>query len=62
MKTSIHIRLDDDILHYFRVLSDRTGYRYQSLINLCLLDALSVKWHDSTARKHIPLIPGPDDL
>ena len=52
LKQSVTIRLDRDTVRYFKVLSDKTGLPYQSLINLYLRDCvvhqrrLSFRWQD----------------
>ncbi len=43
LKKQITIRLDQDTLEYFRSLSDETGIRYQTLINLFLRDCAASK-------------------
>lgn len=49
-KKQITIRLDEDAISYFKVLSQKTGITYQNLINLYLKDCavshrkLSFKW------------------
>ena len=50
LKRQVTIRLDHDTIAYFKTLSDETGIRYQTLINLYLRDCaasrkkLSVSW------------------
>jgi uncharacterized protein (DUF4415 family) len=50
LKRQVTIRLDDATITYFKALSDETGIRYQTLINLYLRDCatnrkrLSVAW------------------
>lgn len=50
LKKQITIRLDEDAISYFKVLSQKTGITYQNLINLYLKDCavshrkLSFKW------------------
>ncbi len=50
LKRQITIRLDHGTIAYFKTLSDETGIRYQTLINLYLRDCaasqkkLSVLW------------------
>ena len=50
LKRQVTIRLDDATIAYFKALSDETGIRYQTLINLYLRDCatsrkrLSVAW------------------
>jgi uncharacterized protein (DUF4415 family) len=38
LKKQITIRLDADIIDYFKKISDDTGIPYQNLINLYLMD------------------------
>ena len=50
LKRQVTIRLDDATIAYFKALSDETGIRYQTLINLYLRDCatsqkrLAVAW------------------
>jgi uncharacterized protein (DUF4415 family) len=50
LKRQVTIRLDKPTIAYFKTLSDETGIRYQTLINLYLRDSatshkkLSVAW------------------
>jgi len=50
LKRQITIRLDHDTIAYFKALSEETGIRYQTLINLYLRECaasqkkLSVTW------------------
>jgi len=49
-KKQLTIRIDEDTINYFRVLSEQSGIPYQSLINLYLRDCaadkkrLDLKW------------------
>lgn len=49
-KKQLTIRIDEDTIDYFRVLSEKSGIPYQSLINLYLRDCaadkkkLEIKW------------------
>ena len=45
VKVNIHIRLDADIVHYFKEKAAREGRKYQSLINQHLRETLWPK-HD----------------
>ncbi len=45
VKVNIHIRLDADIVHYFKEKAAREGEKYQSLINQHLRETLWPK-HD----------------
>lgn len=38
LKKQITIRLDEDVISYFKSLSDKNGIPYQNLINLYLKD------------------------
>ncbi|MBL4658711.1 MAG: BrnA antitoxin family protein, partial [Flavobacteriales bacterium] len=38
LKKQITIRLDEDVIEYFKSLSDKNGIPYQNLINLYLKD------------------------
>lgn len=42
-KKQITIRLDEDIVTYFKSLSEKNGVPYQNLINLYLKDCASKK-------------------
>lgn len=50
LKKQITIRLDEDVIDYFKHLSDKNGIPYQNLINLYLKDCavahkeLKLKW------------------
>jgi uncharacterized protein (DUF4415 family) len=50
LKKQITIRIDDDTVEYFKVLSEEKGIPYQSLINLYLRDCaeshrkLKINW------------------
>jgi len=50
LKKQITIRLDEDVISYFKSMSQKTGITYQNLINLYLKDCavshrkLSFKW------------------
>ena len=50
LKQQVTIRLDRDTIGYFRKLSEQTGIRYQTLINLYLRECaasgkrLSIAW------------------
>jgi uncharacterized protein (DUF4415 family) len=48
LKKQITIRLDEDVIDYFKVLSDKNGIPYQNLINLYLKDC-------ATAHKELQL-------
>ncbi|PSV88153.1 BrnA antitoxin family protein, partial [Photobacterium iliopiscarium] len=41
VKKQITIRLDDDVVTYFKDLSEKNGIPYQNLINLYLKDCAS---------------------
>ena len=41
LKKQITIRLDQDVIEYFKQLSDQNGVPYQNLINLYLKDCAS---------------------
>lgn len=51
LKKQITIRLDGDVVEYFKTLSEKNGIPYQNLINLYLKDCavnhkeLSLKWN-----------------
>ncbi|TLD68208.1 BrnA antitoxin family protein [Phragmitibacter flavus] len=38
LKKAVTIRLEPDVIHYFKSLSTETGIPYQNLINLYLVD------------------------
>jgi predicted DNA binding CopG/RHH family protein len=41
LKKSVTIRLDDDVVFYFKSLANEKGVPYQSLINLYLKDCVA---------------------
>jgi uncharacterized protein (DUF4415 family) len=41
LKKQVTIRMGDDVVEYFRAMSDETGIPYQSLINLYLRDCMA---------------------
>ena len=43
LKKKITINLNEEVLTYFKAMSDETGIPYQSLINLYLLDCVNSK-------------------
>ncbi|MEO0574351.1 MAG: BrnA antitoxin family protein [Pseudomonadota bacterium] len=51
LKRPVTIRLGDDVIGYFKKLSEETSIPYQSLINLYLRDCMSsnrkpdMSWH-----------------
>jgi uncharacterized protein (DUF4415 family) len=51
LKKSVTIRLGEDVIDYFKALSEETGIPYQSLINLYLRDCaaqhrkIDIQWH-----------------
>lgn len=53
LKTQVTIRLDKDVVEYFKSISDEVGVPYQTLINLYLRDCaaksrkLSMQWKAS---------------
>ena len=54
IKKQVTIRLDDEVISYFKKLAEDTGIPYQSLINLYLQDCVkmqrkpSLEWLSST--------------
>jgi uncharacterized protein (DUF4415 family) len=40
LKKQVTIRMGDDVVEYFKAMSDETGIPYQSLINLYLRDCM----------------------
>ena len=54
LKKPVTIRLSEDVVAYFKAMSEESGVPYQSLINLYLRDCvaqhrtLDISWH----RKH----------
>jgi uncharacterized protein (DUF4415 family) len=56
LKRQVTIRLDHGTIAYFKVLSEETGIRYQTLINLYLRDCaatqkkLAVAWRTTGAK------------
>lgn len=51
LKRQVTIRMGDDVIEYFKNLSEETGIPYQSLINLYLRDCMAhgrkpdLSWH-----------------
>lgn len=51
LKRQVTIRMGDDVVEYFKKLSEETGIPYQSLINLYLRDCMThgrkpdLTWH-----------------
>ncbi|WP_258169642.1 BrnA antitoxin family protein [Nostoc sp. 'Peltigera membranacea cyanobiont' N6] len=43
LKKQVTIRLEEDVVDYFRVLAEETGISYQSLINLYLQDCVRLQ-------------------
>ncbi|MBE2233065.1 MAG: BrnA antitoxin family protein [Anaerolinea sp.] len=43
LRKAVTIRLGDDIIEYFRNISEETGIPYQTLINLYLRDCAQTK-------------------
>ena len=43
LKRQITINLNEEVLSYFKEMSDKTGIPYQNLINLYLLDCVKNK-------------------
>ena len=41
LKKSVTIRMSEDVIEYFKSMSEETGIPYQSLINLYLRDCVS---------------------
>ena len=52
LKKQITINLSEDVLEYFKVMSEKTSIPYQSLINFYLLDCvknkktIDISWND----------------
>ncbi|WP_335088806.1 CopG family antitoxin [Nostoc sp.] len=43
LKKQVTIRLEEDVVDYFKVLAEETGISYQSLINLYLQDCVRLQ-------------------
>lgn len=41
LKRQVTIRMDDDVISYFKAMANDTGIPYQSLINLYLRDCVA---------------------
>jgi uncharacterized protein (DUF4415 family) len=58
LKKPISIRLDEDLVSYFKTISEEVGIPYQSLINLYLRDCpdkhkkLNLSWKASKKNKN----------
>ena len=53
LKKSVTIRLDDNVIEYFKELADETDIPYQTLINLFLKDCAQSKKRPLTKWKKI---------
>jgi uncharacterized protein (DUF4415 family) len=55
LKRQVTIRMGEDVIAYFKHLSEETGIPYQSLINLYLRDCMAndrrpdLSWHAGTS-------------
>lgn len=55
LKRQVTIRMGDDVIEYFKGMSEETGIPYQTLINLYLKDCVSkereldLSWHSRGA-------------
>ena len=55
LKRQVTIRMGDDVIGYFKNMSEQTGIPYQTLINLYLKDCvvnerkLDLSWHERGA-------------
>ena len=55
LKRQVTIRMGDDVVDYFKAMSEETGIPYQTLINLYLRDCvanereLNLTWHSRGA-------------
>jgi len=55
LKRQVTIRMGDDVIEYFKAMSEETGIPYQTLINLYLRDCvakereLDLSWHSRGA-------------
>jgi len=55
LKRQVTIRMGDDVIEYFKALSEDSGIPYQTLINLYLKDCvanereLDLSWHSHSA-------------
>lgn len=55
LKRQVTIRMGDDVIEYFKGMSEETGIAYQTLINLYLKDCVAQKreldltWHSRGA-------------
>ena len=45
LKKQITIRLDDEVVNYFKNMAEETGMLYQSIINYYLKDCVKEKRH-----------------
>ena len=66
LKRQVTIRLDHGTITYFKALSEETGIRYQTLINLYLRDCaatqkkLAVAWRATGAKRRSLTAHAPD--
>ncbi len=58
LKKQVTIRMGDDVIEYFKGMSEDTGIPYQSLINLYLRDCVAnqreidLSWHPGPNRRN----------
>ena len=45
LKKQITIRLDDEVINYFKNMAEETGMPYQNIINYYLKDCVKAKRH-----------------
>ena len=51
-KQQIAIRLDEQVIEYFKKMSDETGMPYQNIINYYLLECVKEKKHMEVSFTH----------
>ena len=62
LKQQITIRLDEQVIEYFKKMAEETGMPYQNIINYYLLECVKEKKHMEVAfakQKHITRISNP---
>lgn len=62
LKKQVTIRMGDDVVSYFKNMSDETGIPYQSLINLYLRDCVAHDRKPDLSWRSVPQQGAPADV
>ncbi|MEW6169690.1 MAG: BrnA antitoxin family protein [Pseudomonadota bacterium] len=62
LKKQVTIRMSDDVVSYFKSMSDETGIPYQSLINLYLRDCVAHDRKPDLSWRSVPQQGAPADV